>query len=70
MAIGWFKEDFPFGKLVVFQMNKEAKFEVQRECKFYCSWNEYKVEPILDENQESFADNEGFHNNLFKLHGP
>ena len=59
--MGWWREDLPFGKMIVFSMWESNVLKVIKEGYFFGSWNNYQKEVLYRENKSSLADNSGPH---------
>lgn len=63
--VGWWTEDLPFGKMVIFGLQDQKNIRVRRQGYFMGTWDNYEEEPMLKNNTSSFADNlQGAHMKL------
>ena len=66
-TVGWWLEDMPFGKQIVFQGTKESTFEIYKQGLFLCRWNDFRPENILKSEQSFLNNKEGLHTTLEPL---
>ena len=68
-AIGFWKQDYPFGKQIVYKQKLNNAIDIYREGHFFCDWNKYTNSKILSSFSKSDKEMEwsqgaGFEDNL------